>query len=120
MFSLINMRDVWDELTEEFVGPAVERLSRCQVFVFLVVLHRTEVSQSPHEASKVHLILTEMHDRERDTHIFKLIFYSTVVGTLLQTSLDSCFTMFLQTCPQESFLIIESTVRIKHSEPNQP
>ncbi len=76
----INMRGVWAALTEEFVGPAVERLARTQVFVFLVILHRTKVSQSPHEAPKVHLILTEIHETERETQKdFKLMLWFTLV-----------------------------------------
>ncbi len=118
----ISMRGVWAALTEEFVGPAVERLARTQVFVFLVILHRTKVSQSPHEAPKVHLILTEIHETERETQKdFKLMLWFTLVVdwyVLISTRPDQRptldFTMFFM--PQCGFFILHSN----QEETNNP
>lgn len=45
-------------LTEQLVRPAVERLAGRGVLVLLVVLDWPEVSQSSHEPSEVHLVLS--------------------------------------------------------------
>lgn len=51
-------------LTEQLVCPAVERLAGWGVLVLLIVLDRSEVSQSPHEAPEVHLVLSKKDERE--------------------------------------------------------
>lgn len=50
-------------LTQQLVGPAVERLAGCSVLVLLVVLDGPEVSQSTHEAPEVDLVLSEKQKR---------------------------------------------------------
>lgn len=46
-------------LTEQLVCPAVERLAGCSILVLLVVLNGSEVSQGPHEAPEVYLVLSK-------------------------------------------------------------
>lgn len=50
--------DAGPSLTQQFVCPAVERLNS-GVLVLLVVLNRPEVSQGPHEAPEVDLVLSK-------------------------------------------------------------
>lgn len=46
-------------LTEQFVCPAVEWLAGWGVLVLLIVLDGSEVSQGPHEAPEVYLVLSK-------------------------------------------------------------
>lgn len=55
----VNVKDAGPTLTKQLVCPAVERLTGDGVLVLLVVLNRPEVSQGPHEAPEVHLILSK-------------------------------------------------------------
>lgn len=52
------MKETDFPLTQQLVCPAVERLASGSILVLLVVLNRPEVSQRPHEAPEVHLVLT--------------------------------------------------------------
>lgn len=52
------MKETGFTLTQQLVCPAVERLADGSILVLLVVLNRPEVSQGPHEAPEVHLVLT--------------------------------------------------------------
>lgn len=54
----MNMKETGFTLTQQLVCPAVERLASGSILVLLVVLNRPEVSQGPHEAPEVHLVLT--------------------------------------------------------------
>lgn len=52
------MKETGFPLTQQLVYPAVERLGGGSILVLLIVLNRPEVSQGPHEAPEVHLVLT--------------------------------------------------------------
>lgn len=54
-----NVEDAGLSLTQQLVCPAVERLTG-GVLVLLVVLNGPEVSQGPHEAPEVHLVLSKI------------------------------------------------------------
>lgn len=56
----MNVKDAGPPLTQQLVCPAVERLAGGGVLVLLVVLDRPEVSQGPHEAPEVHLVLSRI------------------------------------------------------------
>lgn len=56
----VDVEDACPSLTQQFVCPAVERLAGGGVLVLLIVLNRPEVSQGPHEAPEVHLVLSEV------------------------------------------------------------
>lgn len=53
------MKAAAPSLTQQLVGPAVERLAG-GVLVLFVVLNRPEVSQGSHEAPEVHLVLSKI------------------------------------------------------------
>lgn len=52
------MKETGFPLTQQLVCSAVERLASSSILVLLVVLNRPEVSQGPHEAPEIHLVLT--------------------------------------------------------------
>lgn len=45
-------------LTEQLVCPAVERLAGSGILALFIVLDGSEVSQSPHKAPEVYLVLS--------------------------------------------------------------
>lgn len=53
----MKVKGAGPSLTQQLVGPAVERLAGGGVLVLLVVLDGPEVGQGPHEAPEVHLVL---------------------------------------------------------------
>lgn len=61
---------VWPSsiLTEQLVCPAVEWLTGSCVLVLFIVLDWPEVSQGPHEAPEVYLVLSE---NQRQNHVTK-------------------------------------------------